>query len=235
MPGFRFAIAAVMTVFMAFSISACSDNEATQRKAFIDFLQTRIVDKKGVSVPQLTTEETKSLGSYAAQYKIITDFHAAMNEKISKPMEALAAKGAITSIDDAMNRKDDIKSAYAGLSMLRTTMDEEQSVADRAHAALKQPEDLKPVFDKAYEKTVSNLANTYKEIFPATSETFDILLKVVDFVDQNRDKITISGSMFEVSDPTIQAQLNILLDQVNAKGQAMSDAQRKMRAAIYGN
>ena len=41
--------------------------------------------------------------------------------------------------------------------------------------------------------------------------------------------------MFEVSDPTIQAQLNILLDQVNAKGQAMSDAQRKMRAAIYGN
>ncbi|MDP0983864.1 DUF3053 family protein, partial [Klebsiella variicola] len=81
-------------------------------------------------------------------------------------------------------------------------------VADRAHAALKQPEDLKPVFDKAYEKTVSNLANTYKEIFPATSETFDILLKVVDFVDQNKDKITISGSMFEVSDPTIQAQLN---------------------------
>ena len=134
-----------------------------------------------------------------------------------------------------MNRKDDIKAAYAGLSTLRTTMDEEQSVADRAHAALKQPEDLKPVFDKAYEKTVSNLANTYKEIFPATSETFDILLKVVDFVDQNKDKITISGSMFEVSDPTIQAQLNILLDQVNAKGQAMSDAQRKMRAAIYGN
>ena len=37
MPGFRFAIAAVMTVFMALSISACSDNEATQRKAFIDF------------------------------------------------------------------------------------------------------------------------------------------------------------------------------------------------------
>ncbi|WP_164107747.1 DUF3053 family protein, partial [Serratia marcescens] len=80
-------------------------------------------------------------------YKIITDFHAAMNEKISKPMEALATKGAITSIDDAMNRKDDIKAAYAGLSTLRTTMDEEQSVADRAHAALKQPEDLKPVFD----------------------------------------------------------------------------------------
>ncbi|MGO4448125.1 DUF3053 family protein [Phyllobacterium sp. TAF24] len=235
MPGFRFAIAAVMTVFMALTISACSDSEVTQRKAFIDFLQTRIVDKKGVSVPQLTAEETKSLGSYAAQYKVITDFHAAMNEKISKPMEALTAKGAITSINDAMNRKEDIKAAFAGLSTLRTAMDEEQATADKAHAALKQPEDLKPVFDKAYDKTVSNLANTYKEIFPATSETFDILLKVVDFVDQHKDKITISGSMFEVSDPTVQAQLNTLLEQVNAKGQAMSQAQKKMRAAIYGN
>ncbi|QND54877.1 DUF3053 domain-containing protein (plasmid) [Phyllobacterium sp. 628] len=235
MPGFRIAIAAVMTVFMALTISACSNDEATQRKAFIDFLQTRIVDKKGVSVPQLTADETKSFGSYAAQYKIITDFHSAMNEKISKPMEALAAKGAITSINDAMSRKADIQTAYDGLSALRITMDEEQSTADKAHAALTQPEDLKPVFDKAYDKTVSNLANTYKEIFPATSQTFDILLKVVDFVDQHKDKITISGSMFEVSDPAVQTQLNTLLEQVNAKSQQMQEAQQKMRAAIYGN
>ena len=43
-----------MLLLMMFALSGCGDKEPAQRKAFIDFLQTRILDKPVLAVPQLT-------------------------------------------------------------------------------------------------------------------------------------------------------------------------------------
>src|SRR3954466_16238353 len=67
-----FALAAVVT--LALLTAACGDNEPEQRKAFITFLQTRIVDKPGVHVPKLTDDELGRFGPYAAHYNVIRDF-----------------------------------------------------------------------------------------------------------------------------------------------------------------
>lgn len=46
----------------------------TQRKAFIGFLQTQIVDRPGVHVPVLNAADNKAFGNYTAHYAVITDF-----------------------------------------------------------------------------------------------------------------------------------------------------------------
>ena len=48
-----FALALALPLLLA----ACGDKEPEQRAAFTQFLQTRIIDKPGVRVPQLTAEE----------------------------------------------------------------------------------------------------------------------------------------------------------------------------------
>ena len=73
-------------------LAACGDKEPEQRAAFTQFLQTRIIDKPGVRVPQLTAEE-KSFGDYAAHYAVITDFNSGMDASV-KPLNSLMQKAA---------------------------------------------------------------------------------------------------------------------------------------------
>src|SRR5215208_463914 len=77
----------IVGVLLAIGLVACGDSEATQRKAFIEFLQTRIIGKPGVHVPKLTEQETAAFGAYAGHYAVIADFNAGLDEAVSKPME----------------------------------------------------------------------------------------------------------------------------------------------------
>src|SRR5207237_6743168 len=65
----------IAAVLIAFALLGCGDDEATHRKAFIEFLQSRIVAKPGIHVPKLTTEETTAFGDYAKHYAVIADFN----------------------------------------------------------------------------------------------------------------------------------------------------------------
>ena len=67
----------VIAAFVAvgLGLTACGDDEAAQRKTFIEFLQTRIIDKPGVHVPKLDSELEGKLGVYAKHYALIANFH----------------------------------------------------------------------------------------------------------------------------------------------------------------
>ena len=76
-------------------LSACS-NEAGERKAFIEFLQTRIVDQPGLRVPKLTDEEQKSLGRYAGQYAVIGDFNDSMGKAFNEASPAIQTMASLS-------------------------------------------------------------------------------------------------------------------------------------------
>jgi hypothetical protein len=61
-------------VLLAVGLTACGESEPDQRKAFIGFLQTRIVDKPGVHIARPTDDEKKSFGPYSAHYAVILGF-----------------------------------------------------------------------------------------------------------------------------------------------------------------
>ena len=112
-------------VWLAAALLAGCSQEPKQRAAFIDFLQTRILDKKSGVVPILTKQDKDSLGDdYAKQYAVIQDFHEALNDTVSKPASDLLSKGSFNSIGDIVNRRADLKTMQDALKQLRTALDE---------------------------------------------------------------------------------------------------------------
>ncbi|MFM9926216.1 DUF3053 domain-containing protein [Variovorax sp. H27-G14] len=230
----RFGALSLLLAF-SFALVACGNKEAEQRKAFTTYLQTRVLDKPGIHVPKPTAEEKASFGDYAQHYAVITDFNEGMNQSVSQPMTQIMAKGGLRSIGDLVSRRDDIKSAKDGLAGLRTALDQQTAKADAAHAQLKQPDDLKQVYDKAYEKTVTAPSATFKEVFPALDAVFDSALAIGNYIEQNKSKIQISGSTVSVTDPVVQAEFNKMLQQLNGQSSAINAAQRKMQAMVRGS
>ena len=227
-----FALAVMMLV--AGFVTGCND-EPTQRKAFIDFLQTRIIDKPGLHVPHPTPDEAKSFGDYAKQYAIITDFNDGLDQSVARPMAEAINHGAIHAIDDVITRHADFVAARDGMTQLRAALDKQLAAADTAHAALKQPDDLKLVFDKAYERDVTIPAKAFADIFPDLSQALTAIVDLGDFLGQHKDKVSINGTVLQTSDPALQPQLQALLDALIAKNEAIGKAQQHLRAVMNGS
>ncbi|MGS1106518.1 DUF3053 domain-containing protein [Achromobacter anxifer] len=223
----------VLAAALPLMLAACGNKEPEQRAAFTQFLQTRIVDKPSVRVPQLTDEEKKSFGDYAAQYAVITDFNAGMDASV-KPLSGIMQKGSMRSLNDIVTRRDDLKAVQASLNDMGAALKEQQARADAARAQLKQPEDLKAVYDKAYEKTVSLPADTFRDVLPQLNATFDSSLKIADYVAAHAAQIDISGPIVKVQDPAVQAELNQLLQDLNAQAKNVQQAQTRMQAVMVG-
>ena len=232
---FRRALTAFALLALGLALSACGNKEAEERAAFIAFLRTRILDKPGVRVPRPTEAEKASFGDYAQQYAVITDFNAGMDKSISQPMSAIIAKGSLRSIGDVVTRRDDVQTARDALIAVRGALDEQLAKAEAARAGFKQPDDVKAVFDKAYERTVRTPASTVKEVFPAVDAVFGQALELADFIKQNSGKIEISGSSIQVRDPAVQARLNDMLQRLNSQSSAINAAQRKLQAVLRGS
>jgi hypothetical protein len=227
------AIRAAAFALVALMLVGCND-EPAERKAFITFLQTRIIDKPGLHVPHLTPEEAKNLGDYAKQYAIITDFNDGLDKSVAKPMAEAINRGAIRSLDDVVTRHADFVAARDGIAQLRDAIDKQLAAADAAHAALKQPDDLKPVFDKAYERDVTIPAKTFADIFPDLSQALTAVVDLGDFIEQHKDKVTINGPTIETTDPALRPQLQALLNALIAKNDAIVKAQEHLRLVMNG-
>lgn len=216
------------------AFTAGCDDEASQRKAFIEYLQSRIIDKPGLHVPSPTADETKSFGPYAQSYAIIVDFNAGLSRSVAEPMQAAMQRGAVHSLDDAVSRRADFVAVRDGMSQLHDTLKNALATADAAHAALKQPDDLKAVFDKAYDRTVTVPAQTFNEIFPAMDQAFGNILALSDFLGQHKGQVNLRGSTVEISDPGLRPQLQKLLDALGQSQEAVSRAQQKMQSVANG-
>jgi hypothetical protein len=153
-------------LFALLALAGCGDNEATQRKAFIEFLQTRIIAKAGLHVPKLTQDETTAFGDYARHYAVIADFNAALDRSASTPLNRALEAGAPRSLGEAVARRQEVAAVGSGLAAIRAELDRQLAVADAARAQLTQPDDLKPVFDAAYVRDVTQPAKAMIEIFP---------------------------------------------------------------------
>ena len=223
----------VLFAALPLMLAACGDKEPEQRAAFTQFLQTRIVDKPGVHVPKLTEQEKKSFGDYAAHYAVITDFNAGMDASV-KPLGGILQKGQVRSLNDIVTRREDLKTVRAALNDMNAALKEHRAKADAAHAQLKQPEDLKAVYDKAYEKIITLPADTFADVLPQINATYDVVLKIADYVDANKSKIEISGTNVTVTDTAVQADLNKLMQDMNAQAKNVQQAQTRLQAVIMG-
>jgi len=224
----------VAVVLVTAFVAGCN-NEPAQRKAFIDFLQTRIIDKPGLHVPHLTQEEAASFGDYAKQYAIITDFNDGLDKSVALPMTEAINRGEIRSLDDVVTRHADFIAARNGIEKLREAIDKQLAAADAAHAALKQPDDLKVVYDKAYERDVTIPAKAFEDIFPNLSQALTAVVDLGDFIQQHKDKVSIVNGQLQTTDLALQPKLQAMIDALTAKSEAISKAQEHLRLVMNGS
>ena len=85
--------------------------------------------------------------------------------------------------------------------------------ADAAHGALKQADDLKPVFDQVYAKVVTAPADALQPLIPAAQIFTQQLVQVGDFVAQQGTQVSFVAS-----------QYNALIGPLAAQHQAFNQA-----------
>lgn len=215
-------------------LAGCGGNEGQQRKAFTEFLQTRILDKPGIHVPKLTEEERGSFGPYADHYAIITTFNEAMDKSVSPKLSAAVSGGSIRSLSDVVVHRDRLLTARAGVDEMGRALSDALAQADAAHAKLDHPAELKPVYDKAYDRLVTQPAAAFRDIVPVMDKVLSEAADLGAYIDAHRRSVRVSGPMIETSDPAIQSAVNDRLRSLQSNQQAVQAAQARLQSVVYG-
>lgn len=223
----------VLALVAPMVLAACGDAEMAQRKAFVAFLQTRILDKPGIHVPQLTPDETKAFGPYGAQYAVITDFHKVMNESVSPRLTASLSQGTIRSVGELISRQSTIQAARTTMQQMAAALGDDLAHADAAHVALNQPPEVKAAFDSAYERLVTVPATTFRAIAPVAEKAFTDALDLANYIDEHKKQIVVSGATLQAS-AAVREAVNAKLQALTASTQAVQRAQATMQAMVYG-
>lgn len=232
--GMGFGLAALALIACSLLLAACGDSEPEQRKAFMAFLQTRIVDRPGVHVPVATDEDIKSIGPYAAHYKVITDFVGdiglmAMNKTMNDALPALR------SFQDLIDKRAAVRLGGERLRETIKVADAKLTETEKAHAALKQPDDLKAVYDAAFDKVVTKPMQGFHETTPIALDIIDAALKLADYMVAHRDTVKIVGTSPQATDRKTQEEVNALANALNANAPRMNEAQRRLRILLQGS
>jgi hypothetical protein len=221
-------------MLFAVGLAACGDSEPDQRKAFIGFLQTRILDKPGVHIPRPTDGDIKSFGPYAAHYAIIVNFVnnadlSAMNKKLNDSLPKLA------SAQDLIDRRAEIRAAGEGMGAVFKEGDIKLAETIKARDALIQPDDLKAVYDAAFDKVIVKPMQGFHETIPIAQEIVTAAANLGDYLYAHRDKVKIVGTVPQAADAKTQAEMNALASALNANGPRLNDAQRRLRVILQGS
>jgi DUF3053 family protein len=227
-----FAFTAVL--FLALATAGCLDNEPQQRRAFITFLQTRIIDKPGLHIPVLSDKDIADLGPYADHYRVMNGFHHNVDASISKDLATAMQFGTPRSLEDLRNHREILPVLRSAMSKMKDDLDRAQAEADAKHKALRQPPDLKAVYDIAYDRMVTKPAAVFSEIVPVITGFLPSIDELATYLDEHRDTITFRAGAPVVTDPAVREKLATLMQAAGTAADAADEGKRKLRAMVEG-
>lgn len=234
-PSLNWRLATLLFVFScALTIAGCFENEPQQRNAFIAFLQTRIIDKPGLHIPIMSDKDIADFGSYADHYRVMSGFHRRLDASISKDLARAMQVGSPRSLEDLRNHRDILPVLKDGMASMRTDLDKAEAEADAAHKALKQPPDLKAVYDTAYQRMVTTPARVFRELVPMIETMLAPIDDLATYLDEHRDSITFHAGSPVVNDPEIREKLAALMETAAKAAEASEQGKRMLRAMAEG-
>ena len=226
------ALAGVL--ILTVTVAACFDNEPQQRRAFMTFLQTRVIDKPGLHIPIMSDKDVADFGSYADHYRVLNGFHHKLDASISKDLGRLMQIGSPRSLEDLRDHRDVLPVLKSGMATMKADLDKAESETDAAHRALKQPADLKAVYDVAYGRLVTTPARVFRELGPMIEGMLPAIEELAAYLDEHRDTITFRGGTPVVSDPATRTKLANLMEAAGKAAQVSEEGKRKLRAMAEG-
>lgn len=188
----RFMLA-VVTFATIILLSGCGDKDADQRKAFIDFLQNTVM-RSGTQLPALSEDQKKKFGPYVSDYAIMYGFAQQINRAKQDGLQPVVTElNAIHTPQDYLTHRDSLRQASGSLGILTQQIQAAKTQADSSKAALKQPEDLKPLYDKAFASVVTQPAAQLMPVLPALQTLSQDAIQAGDFLQQQGSNVTING------------------------------------------
>jgi hypothetical protein len=206
-----------------------------QRKAFIGFLQD-INNRPGIHFLVPTATDEKTFGPYLQHYAIILDF----DKDMKAPMDDFLAQAIKLGFGPNPSPRtiEQMAAAPADLAAAKDAVDKMEQVietrltkvnADRA--ALKQPDDLKAVYDKTFDKLVVAPTLAFENSAKALSTGIDAALALVNYINAHRAKVVVSGMQIQARDQRTLDELQAYQD----AGERFIAAQRQSDQVLQGN
>jgi len=222
-----------MLLLMMFALSGCGDKEPAQRKAFIDFLQTRILDKPVLAVPQLTEAQQKEFGDYSKDYAIITGFHHQMNIELdSSLVPVFAGMNGVNSVNNLLEQRDDLKKMADSSERWKEKIMLLKTQADTQHAALKQPDDLKKVYDQAYDKTIVQPSAITGQVFDLLPQVLNLIVEKADFIKSQGKNVTITGNRLQFANQKQLDKYNAIQQKLVPLNAQLMQLSRQMQQMV---
>lgn len=224
--------APLAAVFLALLLTACGDKEPEQRKAFIDFLQNTVM-RSGEHLPALSEDQKQKFGNYVSDYAIIYGFSQQVNKAVDDGLKPVVDQlTAIRVPQDYLTRRDALRQASGSLNVLGQQIQSAKTQADSSKAALKQPDDLKQVYDTVYNKVVTQPANSLTPLLPALQSLSQDVLQAGDYLQQQGAAVTFNNNGVQFSTRDQVAQYNTIMSNLAAKAPALSQAQTTVQGGF---
>jgi Protein of unknown function (DUF3053) len=225
----KFALRALCLVVLA--LTGC-DDEPTQRRAFIDFLQEHIVSRPGVHLVLMKPEMAKSFGPYASHYQLILDFNADFD--LSALEKVAHLKGQVSDLSDLVAHREELRALRQSAPQMIATVDQKIAAINAARAALQQPPDLKEVYDKAFNRLVTRPATLLKKMLELLPSSLDAMLELADYVAKNAKDIRVQGMDGTSEDPVVARHVHELAEAIHQNDAATDDLKRQFQALLNG-
>jgi hypothetical protein len=229
----RLAVSVIVLAALASCLAGCGE-EASQRAAFITFLQNRIINKPGLHIPILSDKEIADIGPYADQYRIMSSFHHKLNEAISGDIARATQIGSPGSLEELADHRAILPVLKASMAKMNVALDKAEDDADAGHKALQQSPDLKVVYDAAYQHMVTKPAAAYREVISLMQRAFPAVANLAAYLDENRTVIEYRGGTPMSNDPVVQSRLAVLMEAATRSSQMSEEGKRKMRTMVEG-
>lgn len=220
--------APLLALLVVFQLTACGDKEPEQRKAFIDYLQNTVM-RSGMKLPTLSEDQKQKFGPYVSDYAILVTFSQQLGKSVDASLTpAIAQINEIRVAQDYLNKRDVLQQSAGALNLLVQQIRTAKTQADNAVAALKQPDDLKVVFNKVFENVVTQPTNVLIPAVPVVSSFVQDLAQVGDFLQQQGNQVTFNNGGVQFQTAQQAAQYNAMMANLVVKYPAMMAAQKSV-------
>ncbi len=215
------------------------NSEADQRKAFIAFLQD-INNRPAGHVLVPSANDEKAFGPYLPHYAIILDF----NKDLAVSMQDFLAQMTKFGFGPSPNPRtiEQIAAAPADLTTIKDIIVKmQQAIETRLakvnaeRAALKQPDDLKAVYDKTFDKLVTAPATAFDSAAKALTTGIDAATALVTYINAHHAKLVVSGMQIQAKDQRTLDEIQPLMKAYQDAGERFVAAQRASERVSQGN
>ncbi|ARF51764.1 MULTISPECIES: DUF3053 domain-containing protein [Pantoea] len=216
-------------VLIVLQLTACGDKEGEQRKAFIDFMQNTVM-RSGEHLPSLSENQKQSFGPFAGDYAILYGFSQQVNKTVDQGMRPVVDElSAIRVPQDYLSRRDSLAQATSALTVATQQLESAKMQADKSKAGLKQSDDLKKVFDTAYDKVVTQPAAQLIPLLPKLQALSQDAVKTGEFLQAQGTRVSFNNGGVQFPTQEQATQYNSLMTSLSANVQALTQAKNAVQ------